>query len=430
MNNLFLTVDSMKDKLTHHDKTESLNQHKYSRIANMSYYFENQDFIDETFSYMEELSDFEVDKDLSTEEHSIFHDKNTQETVISYRGTVNKKDMLDDTQIMISKEEKTDRFKKSQEIFDRVSDKYGKKNIIVTGHSLGGGIALHIAEKNGNDVESHVFNPAISAKQTFSTKHHHNKHKQMIYRTKLDPVSIAGEVIGNNQPNREVVTVGNNSKDHAHALTSFFDNDATRNQDGSYNTKKERHHKTVERHQRDFTRMYEAYESSKNIDKFLAEIDSQRQLGLITNIPQSVIKAVELSKNDTDPTEFNNKISESLNPDKAFGFNPDVEYHWDSKTAPDVLVKLGKHMRVHRRVKQDQLMDLEKHKILNYNEDSHDLLYKHNHAPSHTSKHTQLRSHDPQKLTQNTGKRFVEVSGQNLSTYSRSAILDKINDED
>ena len=437
--NTFLTVETMRDKLTHHEKTESNDQHKFARLANASYYFENQDFIDEMFSYMEELSGFEVDKDLSTEEHSIFHDKKTQETVISYRGTVNKKDIITDSQILISNEENTDRFKKSQEIFDRVSDKYGEKNIILTGHSLGGGIAIHVAGKNGN-VKSHVFNPAISAKETFSTKHHNNKHKQMIYRTKLDPVSIAGEVIGNNQPNREVVTVGNNNRDHAHALTNFFDNDATRNQDGSYNIKKKRNHETIERHRRDFTRMHQAYESSKNIDKFLAEIDSQRQLGLITNIPVAVIKAVELSKKDTDPTEFSNEISASLNPDQSFGINIDPDFHYNDKTAGDALYKLGKKMRVHRRVKQDQLMDLEKHKILNYHEDGgHDLLYKHNHAPHNKqTPDTQLRSHDPVKLTQNTGKTFVEVSGQNLidvgnqdlSTYSRNSILEQINDGD
>ena len=143
--NTFLTVETMRDKLTHHEKTESNDQHKFARLANASYYFENQDFIDEMFSYMNELEYFEVDKDLSTEEHSIFHDKNTKETIISYRGTVNSKDMLDDTQIMISNEENTDRFKKSQEIFDRVVEKYGKNNVAVTGHSLSGGIALHIA---------------------------------------------------------------------------------------------------------------------------------------------------------------------------------------------------------------------------------------------------------------------------------------------
>ena len=62
MNNIFITDDSMKDKLTHHEKTESKSQHKYSRLANLSYYFENQDCIDETFEYMNELIDFEVDK--------------------------------------------------------------------------------------------------------------------------------------------------------------------------------------------------------------------------------------------------------------------------------------------------------------------------------------------------------------------------------
>ena len=49
---------------------------------------------------------------------------------------------------MISREDKTDRYKKSQEIFDTVAEKYGKDNITVTGHSLSGGIALHIAEEN------------------------------------------------------------------------------------------------------------------------------------------------------------------------------------------------------------------------------------------------------------------------------------------
>jgi putative lipase involved disintegration of autophagic bodies len=98
------------------------------------------------FSYMDELEYFEIDKELSTEEHSIFHDKNTKETIISYRGTTNMKDVITDSQILVSREENTDRYKKSQEIFDRVAEKYGKDNIAVTGHSLGGGVALHIAE--------------------------------------------------------------------------------------------------------------------------------------------------------------------------------------------------------------------------------------------------------------------------------------------
>ena len=52
-------------------------------------------------------------------------------------------------------------------------------------------------------------------------------------------------------------------------------------------------------------------------------------------------------------------------------------------------------MRVHTRVKEDTLMDLETNKKFNYNEEHHDLLYTHNHAPYHTTTHTQLRSNDP-----------------------------------
>jgi hypothetical protein len=101
---------------------------------------------------------------------------------------------------------------------------------------LGSNLSLHISEKY--DVQGYHYNPAISATQVFSKDHHNNTKTQNIYRTKIDPVSIGGEVIGDNQKNRNVITAGNNQTDHAHALTNFYDNKAKRNQDGSYSAKK------------------------------------------------------------------------------------------------------------------------------------------------------------------------------------------------
>ena len=45
-----------------------------------SYYFNNQDYVNsELFNPMLELEGFVLDTDLSTQEHSIFHNKTTNE---------------------------------------------------------------------------------------------------------------------------------------------------------------------------------------------------------------------------------------------------------------------------------------------------------------------------------------------------------------
>ena len=53
---------------------------------------------------MNELQGFELDDDYSNEEHSIFHNKQTGEVVISYRGTTNMKDVGTYSQIIVGNE--------------------------------------------------------------------------------------------------------------------------------------------------------------------------------------------------------------------------------------------------------------------------------------------------------------------------------------
>ena len=107
----------------------------------------------------------------------------------------------------------------------------------MVGHSLGGGIRLHIGEKY--DVKSYTYNPAISPTQVFSREHYSNENIQQTYRTKLDPVSLGGEGIGDRQPNRRVFAIDNHTDHHCHSLQNFYDNDAKRNNDGTYTVKKE-----------------------------------------------------------------------------------------------------------------------------------------------------------------------------------------------
>ena len=233
----FLTVREMNDRLTHNHVTESAEQHKYARLSMASYYYTNQTFVqEELFAYMPELQGYAIDTSLSTEEHSIFHNTSTGETVISFRGTSNLSDVKTDSHIALGREKHSERYKNSEKVYTDVSQKYRQDGITVVGHSLGGGIALHIGEKY--DVASRTYNPAISPTQALSRDHYSNEATQTIYRTRLDPVSVGGEVIaGNRQPNRRVVVVGNHENHHAHSLENFFDNDAKRNGDGTFNVK-------------------------------------------------------------------------------------------------------------------------------------------------------------------------------------------------
>jgi predicted esterase YcpF (UPF0227 family) len=355
----FLTLDILDNKLKHHDVVESNDQHKYARLANASYHFEDQNYVQESFSYMNELNEFEIDFDLSSEEHSVFHNKNTKETVIAYRGTVNKDDVKTDVHILLGNETSTDRFKRSDDVFQKTENKYGQENIVVVGHSLGGGIALTLGEKH--DVQSHVYNPAISATQTFSKEHHNNKHTSQIYRTKIDPVSIAGEVIDNqNQKKRNVVTVGNHKTDHAHSLDNFYDNKAKRTPDGSYTSNKENLSTTIQRHKLFYKQIAQAYERTQNIDAYLDGIDGGRQSQFINNIIPAAQLAIRLAKENTDPIDYRNQISQKLNPDKSINkyINLDIEYNWDDNSVPPPLYKLSQKLRSDTRKQQDALMNL------------------------------------------------------------------------
>ena len=175
----------------------------------------------------------------------------------------------------------------------------------MVGHSLGGNLSLHIAEKY--DIEGHHYNAAISPTQVFSKDHHNNNKTQNIYRTKIDPVSVGGEVIGDNKKNRNVITVGNNQTSHAHSMTNFYDNKAKRNQDGSYSVKKESLYTTIDRHKTHFKQIYDAYEKVSNIDNFLDEQEVGRQNVFAANIIQTIPLAIHLAKQNTEANDYRNR---------------------------------------------------------------------------------------------------------------------------
>ncbi|CAL6395991.1 unnamed protein product [Bathycoccus prasinos] len=186
--------------------TESVSQHKYSRLANASYdYFNskgNADLVNTNlknpkYSHIDDLNGFELDKELSTLDDAVLHNKLTGETVISFRGTTSNiketkaflKDWEVNSKIMFNPKsaENTRRMKNAFSNTENVISKYGKDNVKVVGHSQGGYVSSSVAQKL--DLEGHHYNPAISVRQINQNKKgmfFKNTAEQNIYKTHTD----------------------------------------------------------------------------------------------------------------------------------------------------------------------------------------------------------------------------------------------------
>ena len=148
--------------------TESVAQHKYSRLAQSSYdYFNskgNADLVNTNlknpkYSHINDLNGFELDKELSTLDDAVLHNKLTGETVISFRGTTSNiketkaflKDWEVNSKIMFNPKsaENTRRMKNAFSNTENVISKYGKDNVKVVGHSQGGYVLIFRRAKVG-----------------------------------------------------------------------------------------------------------------------------------------------------------------------------------------------------------------------------------------------------------------------------------------
>ena len=179
--------------------TESIAQHKYSQLANASYTHYNtkgdvdavhDSLKDPKLSYIDDLGGFEVDKELSTLDNLVLHNKTTGETHVAYRGTTDKvsgqffKDWKVNGEITTGSTH-TKRVQEAQTQFDRVAGKYGKNNLTVSGHSQGGHVSYEMAVRN--DVQGFHYNPAINSTQVRDAgRYSGNISEQAIFKQPMD----------------------------------------------------------------------------------------------------------------------------------------------------------------------------------------------------------------------------------------------------
>ena len=197
---------------------ESIAQHKYSRLANASYYFHNQPKNQQSFNEMRETRNFRIDMELSNKEASVFVNQASNEVVVAYRGTTSIKDVGTDLMILTSTTGLSLRVRQSLKLMERVLRKYQGFTVKSTGHSLGSKISSVVANAFG--LESHNFNSAESIHGTFQEQNA----LTFNYRTHYDVVSILSK-----NSERVFTKMGNeNTLESVHRLNNFYDKRARR----------------------------------------------------------------------------------------------------------------------------------------------------------------------------------------------------------
>lgn len=142
---------------------------------------------------------YEIDESLSNRNRTLYHNKDTGKAILSFRGTniKNRADLATDALLALGLKDFSSRFKNANRYSKKSIEKYGKENVVFTGHSLGASQALYANSKH--NIEAHAFNPFIEPKvnkANLLTKGLYSLFKKpvnntaTIYKTTTDPISI------------------------------------------------------------------------------------------------------------------------------------------------------------------------------------------------------------------------------------------------
>jgi len=155
---------------------------------------------------------YHLDKNLSTVESQVWVNKHGK-VVVSFRGTTNAKDLKTDAKI-VARSRSDARFTDAKKLTEKVINRYGKGNVNITGHSLGGTIGRYVSSELGIS-QGAVFNPGASPSEYGK---HVDKTKLKTIINHLDPVShslIGGENVHVTKPPKDAA--------HSHSIESAHD---------------------------------------------------------------------------------------------------------------------------------------------------------------------------------------------------------------
>ena len=153
-----------------------------------------QQFLDASYADKgkadQNIDGYDRDNSLSGERVSVYYNPTTKKAVIIHRGSKSVADWGNNLKMALGwKMSATNRFKHSKKIQEKVEAKYGKKNVITLGHSLGGKIASDVGGKSDEII---TLNKATGIGWDAYKKDLGSKKNETNIRTVLDPVSIKG----------------------------------------------------------------------------------------------------------------------------------------------------------------------------------------------------------------------------------------------
>ena len=124
-----------------------------------------EEVIKETYSKnpKNEIGEYILDKDLSTDEQKVYYNPKTGQALVSHRGTEGTlKDWSNNVAYAVGKYEDTDRYKRGEKVQKEAIKKYGKENISTIGHSQG----AVLSRKLGKDTKEVInVNPAYKGEK-------------------------------------------------------------------------------------------------------------------------------------------------------------------------------------------------------------------------------------------------------------------------
>ena len=99
---------------------------------------------------------YDYKPELSTGDVAVYENPETKKAVVGFRGTSKVRDINPDIGIAGNRFKSTDRYKSDKAQLNNVIQKYGKDNVRLTGHSLGGKSASTLAQDYG--IKADTFN--------------------------------------------------------------------------------------------------------------------------------------------------------------------------------------------------------------------------------------------------------------------------------